>query len=67
MVDVAPDTVAVKITVSPTVGLLLDGVMITDGGCPGRTVRRVETTSEKPLASRAVARTVNVPSETYVC
>ena len=58
IVDVAPETVAVKITVSPMVGLLFDAVMMTDGGWPGRIVIDVATVSVNPLASVATARKV---------
>jgi hypothetical protein len=55
---VAPDTVAVKMTVSPMLGLLFDAVTVTAGGWPGRIVTAVDTCSVKPLASVAVALTV---------
>ena len=32
IVEVAPEAVAVKITVSPTLGLLFEAVMMTEGG-----------------------------------
>ena len=62
MVDVAPDTVAVRITVSPTLGLLFDAVIVTAGGCVGSTVTEVDTRSLKPLTSVAVALTTYVPA-----
>jgi hypothetical protein len=38
IVDVAPDTVAVKMTVSSLAGFEFDAVMMTPGGCCGRIV-----------------------------
>ena len=48
-------------TVSPTLGLGFDALIVTAGGCAGRIVTDVPTCSEKPLASEAVALTVNEP------
>ena len=58
MVDVLPETVAVTMIVSLTVGLLFEGVTMTDGGCAGSTVTVVLTGSLNPLESVAVAVTV---------
>ena len=55
MAEVFPDTVAVKVTVWPTVGVVSLAVTTTDGGCPGSTVTAVETCSLQPEASMAVA------------
>ena len=62
IVDVAPVTVAVKITSSLTTGLLFDARTVTPGGCDGRIVTTVATVSVKPLASVAVALTLKVPA-----
>ena len=59
IVDVAPETVAVKITVCPTVAVL-GLLMITEGGWAGSTVTEVDTCSVNPLASVAVALTIYV-------
>ena len=56
ILEVSPDTGA-EDTVSTGTGFE-GAVMITLGGCCGRTVTNVATVSVKPLASVAVARTV---------
>ena len=57
MLDVLPDTVARRITVSLIVGFEFDDVTVTDGGCAGSTTIVVIAGSENPLASVAVAVT----------
>ena len=64
IVDVAPDTVAVKMTVSSLAGFEFDAVMMTPGGCCGRIVTIVATVSVKPLESVAVAAALNEPAST---
>ena len=48
-------------------GFGFDTLIVTAGGCAGRIVTDVATCSEKPLASEAVAVTVNEPDVSYVC
>jgi len=62
IVEVFPETLALNVTVWPHVGFGLLAVTVTDGGWPGRILTPVDTVSEHPEASRAVALTVNVPS-----
>ena len=57
-----PETVAVNVTDWPTAGVVSLAATMTAGGCPGRIVTAVETVSEHPAASLAVAVTVYVPA-----
>ena len=61
IVDVAPDTLALTMTLVFTVALF-GAVMVTEGGWAGRIVIPVDTRSLHPDASEAVADTVKVPS-----
>jgi hypothetical protein len=49
---------AVTVNTWLRVGVVVDGVTITPGGCAGRIVTEVETCSVNPLASVALAVTV---------